>query len=31
VAEQRLEQFDRFLIQQLVQPVVNLYPISPDK
>jgi uncharacterized protein YxjI len=30
VAEQGLEQYDRFRIQQLVKPVVNLYRISPQ-
>jgi hypothetical protein len=29
VAEQGLEQYDRFLIEQVVKPVVNLYRISP--
>jgi uncharacterized protein YxjI len=30
VAEQGLEQYDRFRIEQLVKPVVNLYRISPQ-
>ena len=30
MAEQGLEQYDRFRIQQLVKPVVNLYRISPQ-
>jgi hypothetical protein len=31
VAEQGLEQFDRFLIQQPIKAVSNLYRISPGK
>ena len=30
MAEQGLEQYDRFRIEQLVKPVVNLYRISPQ-
>jgi len=30
VAQQGLEQYDRFRIEQLVKPVVNLYRISPQ-
>ena len=30
MAQQGLEQYDRFRIEQLVKPVVNLYRISPQ-